>query len=390
VRKSETDTEEAKIMVDNEYRDMCETYLMRNFSRDLLITRGKGARVWDDEGNEYIDCVAGIAVCSTGHCHPKVTEAICRQAQELIHISNLFYVPGQAELAKRIAEKTGIKGGRVFFSNSGTEAVEAAIKLARVRTGKKRFIAFKSGFHGRTCGALSLTHKENYRLPFSPLPYECEFIEYGDIEGLKEAIDGTIAAVITEPIQGEAGVIPAPEGFLEQVRSICTANDALLIIDEVQTGFGRTGKWFGFQHADIQPDIITMAKGIASGFPMGGIVAREGLEFLPGEHGGTFNGGPLACAAAHATLDVLEEIIDDIERRGKRFRDGLAAYNPRQRGLMIGITLGDRCAPVKQYCEEHGVLVNCTSGNLRLIPPLVITDEDIDQAVRVINEALDS
>jgi len=377
-------------MVDNEYRDMCETYLMRNFSRDLLITRGKGARVWDDEGNEYIDCVAGIAVCSTGHCHPKVTEAICRQAQELIHISNLFYVPGQAELAKRIAEKTGIKGGRVFFSNSGTEAVEAAIKLARVRTGKKRFIAFKSGFHGRTCGALSLTHKENYRLPFSPLPYECEFIEYGDIEGLKEAIDGTIAAVITEPIQGEAGVIPAPEGFLEQVRSICTANDTLLIIDEVQTGFGRTGKWFGFQHADIQPDIITMAKGIASGFPMGGIVAREGLEFLPGEHGGTFNGGPLACAAAHATLDVLEEIIDDIERRGKRFRDGLAAYNPRQRGLMIGITLGDRCAPVKQYCEEHGVLVNCTSGNLRLIPPLVITDEDIDQAVRVINEALDS
>ncbi len=377
-------------MVQNEYRDMCETYLMRNFSRDLLITRGKGARVWDDEGNEYIDCVAGIAVCSTGHCHPKVSEAICRQAQELIHISNLFYVPGQAELAKRIAEKAGIKGGRVFFSNSGTEAVEAAIKLARVRTGKKRFIAFKSGFHGRTCGALSLTYKEAYRLPFCPLPYECEFIEYGDIEALKAVMDNTIAAVITEPIQGEAGVIPAPDGFLEEVRQICTENDALLIIDEVQTGFGRTGKWFGFQHTDIEPDIITMAKGIASGFPMGCIVAREGLEFLPGEHGGTFNGGPLACAAANATLDVLEEIIDDIERRGERFRDGLAAYNPRQRGLMIGITLGDRCAPVKQDREEHGVLVNCTSGNLRLIPPLVITDEDIDQAIRVINEALDS
>ncbi len=165
-----------------------------------------------------------------------------------------------------------------------------------------------------------------------------------------------------------------------------------MIIDEVQTGFGRTGTWFGFQHADIEPDIITMAKGIGSGFPMGAIVAREGLEFLPGEHGGTFNGGPLACAASHATLDVLEEIIGDIERKGQRFRDGLAAHHPpRQRGgLMIGVTLGDRCAPVKDYCEEHGVLVNCTSGNLRLIPPLVITDEEIDQAVRVINEALDS
>ncbi|KAF1078483.1 aspartate aminotransferase family protein [Methanogenium sp. MK-MG] len=377
-------------MVQDEYRDICETYLMRNFSRDLMITRGKGARVWDDKGNEYIDCVAGIAVCSTGHCHPKVSEAICRQAHELIHISNLFYIPGQAELAKRIVEKAGIKGGRVFFSNSGSEAVEAAVKLARVRTGKKRFIAFKSGFHGRTYGALSLTHKEDYRLPFTPLPYECEFVEYGDIEGLKAAMDETIAAVILEPVQGEAGVFPAPDGFLEDVRNVCNEHDALMIIDEVQTGFGRTGKWFGFQHADIEPDIITMAKGIASGFPMGAIVAREGLEFLPGEHGGTFNGGPLACAAAHATLDVLEEEIDDIERKGERFRDGLAAYNPRQRGLMIGVTLGDRCAPVKDYCEEHGVLVNCTSGNLRLIPPLVITDKEIDQAVRVINEALDS
>lgn len=377
-------------MVQKEYRDLCETYVMRNFARDILITKGKGARVWDDEGKEYIDCVAGIAVCSTGHCHPKVAEAICRQAQELIHVSNLFYIPGQAQLAERIVEKAGIKGGRVFFSNSGSEAVEAAVKLARVRTGKSRFIAFKSGFHGRTYGALSLTHKEDYRLPFTPLPYECAFVEYGDIEGLKAVMDNTVAAVIIEPVQGEAGVIPAPEGFMEDVRRVCDENDALMIVDEVQTGFGRTGKWFGFQHSSIQPDVITMAKGIGSGFPMGGIVAREGLEFLPGEHGGTFNGGPLACAAAHATIDVIEEIIADIERKGRRFADGLAAYNPRQRGLMIGVTLGDRCAEVKQYCEEHGVLVNCTSGNLRLVPPLVITDEEIDEAVRVINEALNS
>ncbi|MBT8508162.1 acetylornithine aminotransferase [Methanomicrobiaceae archaeon CYW5] len=373
----------------DDYRELDEKYVMQIFARDLRIVRGEGAKVWDDEGNEYIDCFAGIAVCSTGHCHPAVSSAICEQAGQLIHISNLFYVPGQAEFAEKLVGITGLKGARAFFSNSGTEANEAAIKLARVRTGRTKFVAFVHGFHGRTCGALSMTHKEAYRVPFSPLPYECEFIEYGDLDALSDVVDSSVAAVITEPVQGEAGVLPAPKGFLKGVRDICTDNESLLILDEVQTGIGRTGKWFGYQHEGIEPDIVSMAKGIGSGFPMGAIVAREGLSFLPGEHGGTYNGGPLACAAGRATLEVVESVLPDVERKGRLFAEGLAAHTPRQIGLMIGITLGDRCAEVQRKCREAGVLTNCASGSLRLVPPLVITDEEIGAAVGVINEALD-
>jgi len=373
----------------DDYRELDEKYVMQIFARDLRIIKGEGAKVWDDEGNEYIDCLAGIAVCSTGHCHPAVASAICEQARQLIHISNLFYVPGQAEFAEQLVKTTGLNGARAFFSNSGTEANEAAIKLARVRTGRTRFVAFVNGFHGRTCGALSMTYKEAYRLPFAPLPYECEFIEYGDLDALAEVVDSSVAAVITEPIQGEAGVLPAPEGFLKGVRDICTDNESLLILDEVQTGIGRTGKWFGYQHEGIAPDIVTMAKGIGSGFPMGAIVAREGLTFLPGEHGGTYNGGPLACAAGRATLSVIESVLPDVARKGKLFAKGLSAHNPRQIGLMVGISLGDRCADVQKKCRDAGVLTNCASGSLRLVPPLVITDEEIETAVGVINAALD-
>ncbi len=373
----------------DDYRKLDEKYVMQIFARDLRIIKGKGAKVWDDKGNEYIDCFAGIAVCSTGHCHPEVASALCEQAQQLIHISNLFYVPGQAEFAEQLVTTTGLKGARAFFSNSGTEANEAAIKLARVRTGRKKFVAFVNGFHGRTCGALSMTYKEAYRLPFAPLPYECEFIEYGDLNALAEVVDSSVAAVITEPIQGEAGVLPAPEGFLKGVRDVCTDKGALLILDEVQTGIGRTGKWFGYQHEGIAPDIVTIAKGIGSGFPMGAIVAREGLSFLPGEHGGTFNGGPLACAAGRATLSVVESVLPDVERKGRLFAEGLSAHNPRQIGLMVGISLGDRCAEVQKKCLEAGILTNCASGSLRLVPPLVITDEEIETAVGVINAALD-
>ncbi len=373
----------------DDYRELDEKYVMQIFARDLRIIKGEGAKVWDDKGNEYIDCFAGIAVCSTGHCHPAVASALCEQARQLIHISNLFYVPGQAEFAEQLVNTTGLEGARAFFSNSGTEANEAAIKLARVRTGRKKFVAFVNGFHGRTCGALSMTYKEAYRLPFAPLPYECEFIEFGDLDALTEVVDSSVAAVITEPIQGEAGVLPAPEGFLKGVRDVCTDNESLLILDEVQTGIGRTGKWFGYQHEGITPDIITIAKGIGSGFPMGAIVAREGLSFLPGEHGGTFNGGPLACAAGRATLSVLEGILPDVARKGRLFAEGLSAYNPRQIGLMVGISLGERCAEVQKKCLKAGVLTNCASGSLRLVPPLVITDEEIETAVGVINAALD-
>ncbi|MDD1657148.1 MAG: acetylornithine/succinylornithine family transaminase [Methanomicrobiales archaeon] len=369
------------------YRELDARYYQPVFSREIQIVRGSGTRVWDAEGREFLDLVAGIAVCSTGHCHPEVVEAICHQARELIHCSNLYYVPGQAELAGEISRITGM--GKVFLANSGAEATEAAIKLARVRTGRKRFVAFTHGFHGRTTGALAVTHKPAIREPFEPLEPKCTFVEYGDLDGLRKAVDSDTAGVFVEPIQGEAGVIIPPDGFLEGVQEICSAKGALLIDDEVQTGMGRTGRWLALQHTKVQADIVTLAKGIASGFPVGAMVAREGLEFRKAEHGSTFAGGPLACAAARATIRVIERLLPGVEAKGERFRQGLARYNPRVRGLMIGITAGDRCPQVQKRCMDRGVMINCAAdGNIRLVPPLTISEQEIDSATGVINEAL--
>ena len=368
-------------------KSLDDQYYMPAFSRNMAIVRGKGSIVWDGTGKEYIDCVAGIAVCSTGHCHPAVVKAICDQAHELIHCSNLYYVPHQGELAKKIVEITGSK--KAFFSNSGAEASDGALKLARVRTKKKKFVAFTHGFHGRTIGSLAVTHKPAAREPFEPLGLPTTFVEYGNLDTLRKAVDADTAAVIVEPIQGEAGVIIPQDSFIEGIREICDCTGALMIADEVQTGMGRTGKWLAMQHTKVEADIVTLAKGIASGFPMGALVARDGLEFMKGEHGSTFAGGPVACAAALATIEVLEPILPDVSRKGERFRKGLARYNPRVRGLMIGIQVGDKCADVQKGCAENGVIVNCAAdGNLRLVPPLVITDSEIDRAVKVIDEAL--
>jgi acetylornithine/N-succinyldiaminopimelate aminotransferase len=371
----------------SQFKMLDERYFMPAFSRDMAIVKGEGSKVWDAEGNEYIDCVAGIAVCSTGHCHPAVVRAICDQAHSLIHCSNLYYVPHQGEVAKKIVEVTGLH--KAFFSNSGAEATDGAMKLARVRTGKKKFVAFTHGFHGRTVGSLAVTHKPAIREPFEPLGIKTTFVEYGDLEALKKAIDGDTAGVIVEPIQGEAGVIIPPDSFMEGIREACDKTDTLMIVDEVQTGMGRTGKWLAVQHTKAVPDIVTLAKGIASGFPMGALIAREGLEFKKGEHGSTFAGGPLACAAALATIRVIEKILPDIPRKGERIKKGLEKYHPRGRGLMIGITVGDTCPDVQKKCAAEGVLVNCAAdGNLRLVPPLVITDAEIDRVVRVIDGAL--
>jgi len=369
------------------YKDLDERFFMPAFSRDMALVKGKGTSVWDAEGKEYIDCVAGIAVCSTGHCHPAVVKAICDQAHTLIHCSNLYYVPHQGDLAKKLVEITGMD--KVFFSNSGAEATDGALKLARVRTGKKNYVAFTHGFHGRTVGSLAVTHKPAIREPFEPLGLKCSFVDYGDLEGLKKAVDTDTAGVFVEPIQGEAGVIIPPDGFMEGIREVCDRAGALMIVDEVQTGMGRTGKWLAIQHTKAVPDIVTLAKGIASGFPMGALIARKGLEFGKSEHGSTFAGGPLACAAALATIGVIEKVLPDVSRKGERFRAGFAHHNPRVRGLMIGISVGEKCPEVQKRCREQGVLVNCAAdGNLRLVPPLVITDAEIDRAVGVINGAL--
>lgn len=369
------------------YRELDARYYMPAFSREIMIQRGKGSTVWDADGKEYIDCVAGIAVCSTGHCHPDVVAAICDQAHQLIHCSNLYYVPHQGELAEKIVEITGMH--KAFFSNSGAESTDGALKLARVRTGRKKFIAFTHGFHGRTIGSLSVTHKPAIREPFEPLGMIRTFVEFGDVDAVRKVVDSDTAGVIVEPIQGEAGVIIPPDSFLEGIREICDRNGSLMIADEVQTGMGRTGKWLAMQHTKVKPDIVTLAKGIASGFPMGALVAREDLEFRKSEHGSTFAGGPLACAAALATIRVIEKIMPDISRKGERFREGLKEYDPRVRGLMIGLTVGERCPEIQKKCAEQGVLVNCAAdGNLRLVPPLVITNQEIDRVVSILRDAL--
>ncbi len=370
-----------------DFRDLDARYYMPAFSREIMIVRGQGSRVWDSSGKEYIDCVAGIAVCSTGHCHPEVTKAICEQAKRLIHCSNLYYVPGQAELAEKLVLLTGM--AKAFFSNSGAEANEGALKLARLATRRKKFVAFTHGFHGRTMGSLAVTHKPAIREPFLPLEPACTFVEYGDLDALASAIDSDTAGVIVEPIQGEAGVISPPEGFLEGVRELCDRHGALMIVDEVQTGMGRTGKWLAIQHTGVRPDIVTLAKGIASGFPMGALLAREGLEFRKGEHGSTFAGGPLACASALATIRVIEGILPTIPAKADLFARGLSRFSPRVQGLMIGISVGERCGEVQKACAERGVLVNCAAdGNIRLVPPLVITPDEIKKVCNVLSEVL--
>lgn len=369
------------------YRELDSSYYMPAFSRDMMLVRGSGSTVIDAEGNKYLDFVAGIAVCSTGHCHPTVVKAIQEQAAELIHCSNLYYVPHQGMLAKRLVEKTGLK--KAFFSNSGAEANEAAIKLARVRTGKTDFVACEDGFHGRTMASLSCTHKPAIREPFLPLNPRCSFVPYGDAEAIRKAITKETAGVFVEPVQGEAGIIIPPKGYLREVREICDETDTLLILDEVQTGMGRTGKWFAYQHEEILPDIVSIAKGIASGFPMGAIVARDDLEFSKSEHGSTFAGGPLACAAANATLDVIDEVLPSVSKKGELIKKVLSEHNPRVIGLMVGITIGDACPQVLQSCKEQGLLVNCAAhGNLRLIPPLVISEEEIKSGCGVIDAAI--
>lgn len=368
-------------------RDLESRYFMPVFSRNIGLVRGRGARVWDDEGKEYIDCVGGIAVCSTGHCHPAVVEAICRQAEELIHCSNLYYVPGQAELARDIAEITGLP--RVFLANSGAEANEAAIKLARVRTGRKKFVAFTGGFHGRTMGALAVTHKPEIRTPFEPLEPRCIFVDPGDDAALERAVDDDTAAVFVEPVQGESGVHPLSRETLRTIREVCDDHGALMVDDEVQCGMGRTGSWLAIQQSGVEPDIVSLAKGMGSGFPIGAIAAREDLVFGPGEHGSTFGGGPLACAAARATIAIIRELLPDIPAKAARFQERLARHSPRVCGLMIGVPVEERCPEILSACADRGVLVNCAGGGtLRLVPPLVISDSEIDQAASIIDDTI--
>ena len=371
-------------------------YYMPVFARQpLVVERGRGAIVTDTEGNDYIDCVAGIAVNIIGHCHPRLVSAIQAQAERLIHTSNLYYTELQARLAERMAKLTGLE--RLYLTNSGAESNEAAMKLARKVTRKKDFISTKNAFHGRTMGALSLTWKETIRKPFEPLIDRVTFVEYGDVDAIARAVTADTAAVIVEPIQGEGGVNVPPEGYLRGIRELCSELSILMIADEVQTGFGRTGKWFACEHEGVIPDIMTLAKGMGGGLPVGAMMSREPYKFTLGDHGGTQSGNPLACAAALATIDVIEteSLIEQSQRKGKLLKNLLGALEPthtidiRGKGLMVAYESSFSAAQIVDYARTNGVLLNNTSENvLRFVPPLVITAEQIEEAVAVVDRAL--
>jgi acetylornithine/N-succinyldiaminopimelate aminotransferase len=376
-------------LIKRESNAIIQTYTRQ----DIALAKGSGARVWDLEGREYLDFVAGIAVNNVGHCHSQVVQAIQKQAERLIHTSNLYYTENQVLLAEELKGLTGMK--RAFFCNSGAESVEAALKLTRRATGKSKIVAATGCFHGRTLGALGATYKSMYREPFRPLN-EASFVSYNDTEALKAAVSKETGAVILEPVQGEAGVyVPGPD-YLRAARQICNDAGALLIFDEVQTGFGRTGRWFGKEHSGVHPDIMTLAKAIAGGLPMGAMLAAETVSeaFQRGDHASTFGGGALVSAAALATIDVIrkENLVLRSEELGAYMRSELKKLRPREvrgLGLMIGLDLDADCEQLIQKAAQNGVLLNNTGDHtIRLVPPLVVTKEQIDKVVNVIRELL--
>lgn len=382
------------------YRARWDASVMATYGTPpLTLVSGQGAVVRDDTGREYVDLVAGIAVNVLGHAHPAVVEAVSRQVATLGHVSNLYVHPLAVELAERLLGLAG-RPGKVFFANSGAEANEAAFKLSR-RTGRTRVVAAVGGFHGRTMGALALTGQPAKRDPFLPLPGDVVHVPYGDVAALAAAVDDRTAAVVLEPVLGEGGVLPAPPGYLQAARSACDAHGALLVLDEVQTGIGRTGAWFAHLDLGVSPDVLTLAKGLGGGLPIGACIAFGAAADLlePGQHGTTFGGNPVVCAAALAVLDVVERehLCARARDLGERISTSVQAlHHPlirevRGPGLLLGIVLA---RPVARQTEtalrSAGFLVNAVAPNvLRLVPPLVLTDEQADAFVVALPAALD-
>jgi acetylornithine/N-succinyldiaminopimelate aminotransferase len=378
-------------------------YHFQTYNRmPLIIKKGKGTKLIDSEGKEYIDALGGIAVMATGYSHPKVIKAINDQAQNLIHCSNIYYNEPQSILAEKLTRLAGME--RIFFCNSGVEAMEGAIKLARKvgnSKGKKgNIISFTNCFHGRTLATIAMG-KNKYQEGFQPIPQGFEILPFNDIGIASKKIDRNTIAVVVEPVQGEGGIIPASKEFLKVLREICTNNDVLLIFDEIQCGIGRTGSFMAYQHYGVKPDIVTNAKSLGSGFPIGSIMTSSKLSnFLSkGSHGTTFGGGPLACAAAKATLEVIEEenLIQKAKENGKYFIGLLKEKTKkieqvkeiRGVGLMIGVELTFKCANVILSMMNKGVLANCTADNtIRFLPPLNISRNDIDTIVNVMIESI--
>jgi len=359
--------------------------------RDVTIVRGMGARLWDSDGREYIDCVGGQGSANVGHCHDAVTAAVTRQMACLSICPESFYNDVRAQLLKTLADIAPRGLDHVFLCNSGTEAVEAALKFARASTGRQEIVATMRGFHGRTFGALSATWNEKYRKPFEPLVPGFSHIKFNDVEAMENAVTDKTAAVILEVVQGEGGVRPAEGAFLHRTREWCTQAGALLIIDEVQTGFGRTGRMFACEHFDLQPDILCVAKSMAGGLPMGATLCRERATSVPiMSHGSTFGGNPVLCAAAIAAIGVIRDqgLVEQALENGAYFRDRLVAIQSpmireiRGMGLMVGVELKGKVTPVLRDLMARGVMA-LPAGNtvLRFLPPLVISRDEIDTVI---------
>jgi acetylornithine/N-succinyldiaminopimelate aminotransferase len=374
--------------------DLEHRYVMGTFKRiPITLVEGRGATVRDSEGREYLDLVAGIAVNVLGHAHPAVTAALAEQAGRLIHTSNLYYTEPQVALARKLVELSF--PSRVFFANSGAEANEAAIKVARKwgkvrRDGAFEIVTTQDSFHGRTLTTVTAGGKDAYSAPFGPLPPGFVHVAYGDLDAIRAATSGRTVAVMLEPILGEAGVVPPPEGFLEGVRAWCDERDLLLILDEVQTGIGRTGRWFEHQHHGIVPDVMTLAKGLGGGVPIGACLAGPRADvFEPGDHGSTFGGNPLACAAGVAVLRTIEDegLVGHAAEMGEHLTASLRELSGvrevRGRGLMQAVVFdGPVAREFQSRCLAEGVIVNATDDRtVRLVPPLVITATEIDEAV---------
>ena len=383
-----------------------EKYYLPVFGRyQMVMELGQGCRVWDNEGNEYVDAFAGIAVNSLGYNHPVLVKAISEQASKLMHCSNLYYTEIQAKALRMVAEATGMD--RIFFANCGAEGNEGAMKLARKygvskAPTKYKIISADESFHGRTFDTLAATGHDYYHVGYGPLSPGHVLVPYGDIKALEAQMDDDVCAVLLEPIQGEGGVHVPPAEYLQQVRALCDKHDALLIFDEVQTGVARTGKWFAYMHSGVKPDVLTFAKGIGGGFPVAGFAVPERLAhvFKPGDHGGTFGGNPLACAAVYATLTTIksEGLVDKVAEKGEYFKNELRKLQEkypdkvtdvRGCGLMLGMEVAGEGKPIVESCLANNVIVNCTAGNvIRIVPPLIISREEIDIVVAALDKAL--
>ena len=369
------------------------------WNADIAIVRGQGSTIWDADGRSYIDCMAGIAVASLGYGHPRLLQAINEQAERLMVCTQNLGNDTRAAFLEKLFEIVGPSLSRAFLCNSGSEANEGALKWARVATGRSKFVATKRGFSGRTLGVLGLTWEKSYREPFSPLGYEAEFVSYNDIEALGKAITDDVAAVVLEPIQGEGGIHPADIEYLQEAERLCREHGTLLIADEIQCGVGRSGSFLALEPSGIRPDIVTLAKGLGGGFPIGAVLMTDEVaRAMPvGGHGGTFGGNPLACAAALAVLDeILEsDLLGHVRSVGKRLSEGLRSIKAKEirsvrgRGLMVGLELKIKVADVISKLREHGVFtMNAGSTVIRFVPPLTITEVEVDQVIEAVDAVI--